>query len=103
MISSSLVSKVPPWKSTCNAPFDSSVIFFAISAKAMAPDSGGATLWAQTSFFGAAWAKAGAFEHQSVGRQNASQPGPGRYQQPAARCRKLFHGVLPERLSAMGP
>jgi len=60
MISSSLVSKVPPWNSMTSSPFERSVTSFAISMKATAEDSGGGVTCAKISFFGVVWAKAGA-------------------------------------------
>src|SRR5690348_9646917 len=61
MISNSLGRSVPPGNSIASSPFEASVISLAISAKAMAEDSGGGVTWAKISFFGVVWANAGAW------------------------------------------
>src|SRR5438094_1142346 len=43
-----------------SSPFERSVTSFAIASNATAEDSGGGVTCAKTSFFGVAWAKAGA-------------------------------------------
>jgi hypothetical protein len=66
MISNSLVSNVPPWNSMTNSPFERLVTSSAIAAKATAEDSGGGVTCANTSFFGAPCAKAGALVREST-------------------------------------
>src|SRR6185437_1567405 len=60
MISSSLVRSVAPWKSTTSSPLERFVTSLANQSKATAALSGTALTCANTSFFGAACAKAGA-------------------------------------------
>src|ERR1700733_10935981 len=60
MISSSCGIRVLPKNCISSAPFDCAVTSFAIQSKATAADSGIALIWAKTSFFGWACAKAGA-------------------------------------------
>src|SRR5438477_8123735 len=60
MISSSLVRSVPPWNSMTSSPLERSVTSLAIASNATAEDSGGGVTCAKTSFFGWAWANAGA-------------------------------------------
>src|SRR5437899_6842875 len=61
MISSSLVSRVPPWNTTLRAPPERLVSSSDIHLKATALDSGGAVMWGKSSFFapGLAWPEAG--------------------------------------------
>src|SRR5580704_153936 len=49
-----------------SSPFERSVTSFAISIKATAEDSGGGVTCAKTSFFGVAWAKAGALPRATI-------------------------------------
>ena len=58
--SSSLVSNVPPWNSTCSSPFERSVIALANQSSATAPDSGTGVIWAMISLVGWVCAMAGA-------------------------------------------
>src|SRR3989454_1292879 len=57
MISSSLVSRVPPWNTTLRAPPERLVSSSHIHLKAVALDSGGGVTWGKSSFFavGLAW------------------------------------------------
>src|SRR5437867_11802692 len=61
MISSSLVSRVPPWNTTLRAPPERLVSSSHIHLKAVALDSGGGVTWGKSSFFavGLAWPAAG--------------------------------------------
>src|SRR5258705_11525647 len=61
MISSSLVSRVPPWNTTLRAPPERLVSSSDIHLKPTALDSGGAVTWGKTSFLtpGLAWPAAG--------------------------------------------
>src|SRR2546426_8046677 len=61
MISSSLPRSVPPWKTTLSVPLERFVTSSARYLKAMAPDSGGAMMWARSSLRapGLGWAGAG--------------------------------------------
>jgi hypothetical protein len=51
MISSSLVIRVAPWKTTFRPPPERLVSSSAIHLKATALDSGGAVMWGKSSFF----------------------------------------------------
>src|SRR5882724_2477472 len=61
MISSSLPRRVPPWKTTLSVELERLVTSSARYLKAMAPDSGGAMMWARSSLRapGLVWAGAG--------------------------------------------
>src|SRR5258705_5370336 len=61
MISSSLVSRVPPWNTTLRAPPERLVSSSDIHLKPTALDSGGAVTWGKSSFLtpGLAWPDAG--------------------------------------------
>ena len=61
MISSSLVSRVPPWNTTLRAPPERLVSSSAIHLNAVPLDSGGGVTWGKSSFFtaGLAWPAAG--------------------------------------------
>src|SRR6202795_1783856 len=74
MISSSCGIRVLPKNCTSSAPLDCAVASLAIQSNATAADSGIALMWANTSFFGALCAKAGA---RPVARMPA-MPAPAR-------------------------
>ena len=63
MISSSLPRSVPPWKTTLRPPLERFVTSSARYLKPIAPDSGGAMMWARSSLRGPwAWVGAGPAE-----------------------------------------
>src|SRR5580704_561225 len=77
-----------------SSPFERSVTSFAISIKATAEDSGGGVTCAKTSFFGVAWAKAGALASATT----PAAPATCRIRRRLAAFRELnlVTGILPD-------
>ena len=72
MISSSLESSVPPWKTTLSVPLERLVTSSARYLKPSAPDSGGAMMWARSSLRGAGLLCPGAGRGPPASRTSAT-------------------------------
>src|SRR5437660_11245590 len=104
MTSISLVNRVPAWNSIVRPLSACLLTASAISVNATADDSGGATMWAITSFFGAAAANAGARPSARIPASPLAAPLNTRRRLGAAEVIGLgFNGHPPDVFDGFAP